>query len=134
VLCLAEAHISFEVQVVVGQPAPSAPSAASSSTGSEAAGAPPAEAQPAAAAEAERAAAAGLPPVVAALRVAGALEDAAAAQGLFPPGGAVDGSSVPDRARQLMTAGKYEQAHALLLAGAMQQPWAGGACWWPLLA
>lgn len=129
VLCLAEADIGYEVQVVVVTAAPLAatlapsalsPAAAAASNGAAAAGS-----LAGSSVEHERAEAAALPPVVAALRVAGTLEDAAASQGLFPPGGAIDGS-VPDRARKLMAAGSYEQAHALLLAGAMQQPWAGG--------
>ncbi|KAL4856897.1 putative GTP diphosphokinase CRSH1 [Chlorella vulgaris] len=66
-----------------------------------------------------------LPPVAVALRLATALEAVAAAQGHFPPGGAVY-ADLPDRARGLMTAGSFEEAHALLLAGAMQQPWEGG--------
>ena len=83
---------------------------------------PPAAAQPPAA-------------VARALHLAAALEAAAAAQGCFPPPAAPGGRSagegggaayadvayadVPQRARQLMTAGKHPEARALLLASVM---------------
>mgnify|MGYP001810657452 CR=1 FL=1 len=125
--------IAFEVQVL---PPPTPAVAASNGTLASTAAALGAEAPPAlegAAAEAAAAqqAAAAAPPVVAALRLCGALEAAAATQGQFPPGGAVY-ADLPDRARQLMTAGRHDQAYVLLLAGAMQKPWSGGL--WAQLA
>ncbi|KAL4427713.1 hypothetical protein ABPG75_001802 [Micractinium tetrahymenae] len=131
IVSLAEDDIAFEV-LVVPPPPPAATTAASNgSTASAAAAAGAAGADlapsPVDAAAADQQAAAALPPVVAALRLASALEALAAAQGLFPPGGAVY-ADVSDRARQLLAAGSFDQAYVLLLAGAMQQPWAG-ALW-----
>lgn len=116
VIRLAEQIIAFEVQAL--PPAPPNPAVAASNG------------TLAAAAAAEHVVAA-MPAVSSALRIAGALEAAAAAAGHFPPGGAVY-ADLADRARQLMTAGEHSQAYALLLAGTMQQPWAGGL--WAQLA
>lgn len=126
---LAEDDIVFEVQVALTPPPAAAAAASNGSAASAAAAAGAAGADlapnPAEAAAADQQAAAALPAVVAALRLAAAQEALAAAQGLFPPGGAVY-ADVGDRARQLLAAGSFDQAYVLLLAGAMQQPWAGG--------
>lgn len=123
---LAEDDIAFEVQVALPAPRAAAVAAHNGSNASAAAasGADLAP-SPVEAAAADQQAAAALPAVAAALRLAAAQEAHAAAQGLFPPGGAVY-ADVGDRARQLLAAGSYDQAYVLLLAGAMQQPWAAG--------
>ncbi len=123
-VALAEDDIAFEVEVALPAPPPATDSAAA---GAPAAGAAGADHMPSPVddAAADQQAAAALPAVVAALRLAAAQEALAASQGLFPPGGAVY-ADVGDRARQLLAAGSFDQAYALLLAGTMQQPWAGG--------
>lgn len=70
--------------------------------------------------------------VQAALDVATALEAAAAAGGVFPTpagrGAGGDSEGVAQRARDLMTAGKYVPARMLLLGQCMRQPLDGGGC------